>query len=216
MVSSLRNVSDALANAVADGLGIELPSPMPRAIKAVPKAEIKVSKALSLTALPGNGGIATRKIAILIADGMRGDSVTELVNKLRAADAVPVLLGSRLGTVASGEGRKFEVDATLENSPAVLFDAVALPDGTKAIETLLKDGHTMEFLKDQYRHCKTILALGTSSVLLTKAGIATTLPSGAKEPGILVLGTEGLNAKAFIAAIAKHRHPVRDMDPPLV
>ena len=216
MVSSLRNVSDALANAVADGLGIELPSPMPRAIKAVPKAEIKVSKALSLTALPGNGGIATRKIAILIADGIRGDSVTELVNQLRAADAVPVLLGSRLGSVASGEGRKFEVDATLENSPAVLFDAVALPDGTKAIETLLKDGHTMEFLKDQYRHCKTILALGTSSILLTKAGIATTLPSGAKDPGILLLGTERLNAKAFIAAIAKHRHPVRDMDPPLV
>ena len=39
-----------------------------------------------------------------------------------------------LGSVASGEGRKFEVDATLENSPAVLFDAVALPDGTKGQE----------------------------------------------------------------------------------
>jgi catalase len=216
MVSSLRNVSDVLAKAVADGLGIELPSPMPRAIKTVPKAEIKVSKSLSLTALPGNGGVATRKIAILVADGMRGDSVTELLNQLRAAGAVPLLIGSRLGSVASGEGRKFEVDATLENSPAVLFDAVALPDGTKAIEALLKDGHTLDFLKDQYRHCKTILALGTSSILLTKAGITSSVPSGAKDPGILLLGTEGLNAKAFIAAIAKHRHPIRDMDPPPV
>ncbi len=216
MVSSLRNVSDALAKAVADGLGIDLPSPMPRAIKAVPKAEIKLSKALSLTALPGNGGIATRKIAILVADGMCADSVTELLNQLRAAGAVPLLLGSRLGSITSAEGRKFEVDATLENSPAVLFDAVALPDGTKAIEALLKDGHTLEFLKDQYRHGKTILALGTSSTLLTGAGIATTLPSGAKDPGILSLGTDGFNAKAFIAAVARHRHPVRDMDPPLV
>ena len=217
MVSSLRNVSEALAKAVARGLGLELPEPMPRAIKVVPRAETKVSKALSLTALPGDGGIATRKIALLIADGMRGDSVTALVNRLRAAGAVPILLGRRLGTVRSEDGSKFEVEATLENSPAVLFDAVALPDGTKAVETLLKDGHSLEFVKDQYRHCKTILALGASSALLAKAGISNTLPSGAKDPGILLLATgDEVSAKAFIAAVSKHRHPVRDMDPPLL
>src|SRR6202034_1877952 len=63
MVSSLRNVSDKLASAVAEGLGIELPEAMPRAIKRVPKAEVPVSKALSLLALPGEGGIATRTVA---------------------------------------------------------------------------------------------------------------------------------------------------------
>ena len=118
--------------------------------------------------------------------------------------------------MTSGNGKKFEVEATLENSPAVLFDAVALADGPKAIEALLRDGHTVEFLKDQYRHCKTILALGASSALLAKAGISTTLPSGKKDPGILSSAGDGLSAKDFIAAIAKHRHPVRDMDPPII
>ncbi|MEP6546327.1 MAG: catalase [Gammaproteobacteria bacterium] len=218
MVSSLRNVSEVLAKAVAQGLGLDLPDAMPRAIKAVPKAEIKVSKALSLTALPGNGGIATRKIAILIAPGMRGASVSALLDALTAAGAVAVLLGSRLGTVTSEEGTKFEVDATLENSPAVLFDAVILADGAKAIEELLKDGHTLEFLKDQYRHCKTILALGASSSLLERAGISTALPSGTKDPGILLSAAKGeeMDAKVFVEAVAKHRHAARDRDPPLL
>ncbi|MEA3151300.1 MAG: catalase, partial [Gammaproteobacteria bacterium] len=70
MVSSLRNVSDELARAVAEGLGIDLPEPMPRAIQQVPVPEVKTSAALSLLARPGDGGIATRKIAILIAVGI--------------------------------------------------------------------------------------------------------------------------------------------------
>jgi catalase len=210
MVSSLRNVSDSLAVAVADGLGLEMPERMPRAIKRVPKAEITVSKALSLMALPGDGGIATRKIAILVANGMQGESIAALMESLKKADAVPKLLAGRLGTVTGKEGRSFEVDATLENSPSVLFDALVLPDGDKAVETLARDGHTLEFLKDQYRHCKTILALGASATLLAKVGIAQKLPSGAKDPGILV------DPKGFVDAIARHRHPQRDSDPPLI
>ena len=218
MVSSLRNVSEALAKAVAQGLGMDLPQAMPRAIKVVPPPEIKLSRALSLTALPGNGGVATRKIAMLVAPGMHGASLSALIQALSSAGAVPVLLSTRLGTVTSAEGKTLSVDATLENSPAVLFDAVVLPDGGKAIEQLSKDGHTLEFLKDQYRHGKTILALGASSTLLTKAGISTTLPSGNKDPGILLAATQDgrPKAKAFMAAVAQHRHAARDMDPPLI
>ncbi len=218
MVASLRNVSEALAKAVAEGLGMNLPQAMPRAIKVVPKAETKVSKALSLTALPGDGGIVTRKIALLLAPGVHGASLSAIIQALSSAGAVPRLLGSRLGTVRSEEGTEFEVDATLENSPAVLFDAVVLPDGPASVDALLKDGHTLEFVKDQYRHCKTILALGASSALLKKAGISTSLPSGFKDPGVLATATdnEGDIAEAFIAAVAQHRHPVRDMDPPLL
>jgi len=199
-------------------LGMDLPQAMPRAVKVVPRAEITMSKALSLKALPGNGGIATRKIAVLVAPGMHGASLSALLQDLSSAGAVPILLGSRLGTATSEEGDKFEVDATLENSPAVLFDAMVLPDGTKAVEHLSNDGHTLEFLKDQYRHCKTILALGASSTFLTKAGISATLPSGTKDPGILLAPAAdgGARAKSFIAAVAQHRHAVRDMDPPLI
>jgi catalase len=217
VVSSLRNVSQSLASAVAEGLGLALPEPMPRAIKQVPKPEVKISQALSLLALPGEGGVATRKIAVFVANGIEGESITAVMEALNEAGAVVRLLGGRLGTVTSEEGEAFEVDATLENSPSVLFDALVLPDGTEAVESLARDGHTLEFLKDQYRHCKTILALGASSALLDKAGIGRELPTGAEDPGLIVAtSSEALDAKGFIAAVAQHRHPARDSDPPLV
>lgn len=211
MVSSLRNVSEELAREVAAGLGIPLPDAMPRAIKEAPPAEVKSAPSLSLMALPGEGGVKTRKIAILVAAGMESESVTALIGELTDAGAVPRLVGSRLGSIRSADGVEFEVDATLENSPSVLFDAMVLPDGAAAAQALAKDGHSLEFLKDQYRHGKTILALGTSSTLLERAGISAELPSGRPDPGLIIeaAGSARL-AQMFIAAVAKHRHPERD------
>ena len=44
--------------------------------------------------------------------------------------------------------------------PSVLFDAVVVPDGEEAAERLALLGQALEFIKDQYRHCKPILMLG--------------------------------------------------------
>ena len=183
---------------------------MPRALERVPKAEVKSSPALSLTALPGDGGIKTRKVAILVADGIAAEPVRAVLGALTDAGAVSRLLGSRLGTIRSADGEEFEIDATLENSPSVLFDAVVLPDGEAAVQVLAKDGHTLEFVKDQYRHGKTILVLGAAARLLDQVGIPKELPTGKPDPGVIV------DADAFIAAVAKHRHPERDQDPPLI
>ena len=216
MVASLRNVSESLARAVASGLGMELPEAMPRAMKHPPKPEVAKSKALSLTRLPGDGGIATRRIAMLVADGIAASSIESLIEALSAAGAVPRLLGSRLGTVTCAEGEAFEVDATLENSPSVLFDALVLPDGEQGVAQLGRDGHTLEFLKDQYRHCKTILALGAGAQLLEQAGIHRELPDGRPDPGLLLADGTDSDVEAFVAALAKHRHFARDVDPPLI
>jgi catalase len=218
MVSGLRNVSDDLAVSLAHALGLALPEPMPRATQRVPEPEITSSAALSLLALPGEGGIATRKVAILIADGVQGAPLADLLEALTKAGAVTRLLGSRLGTVAGADGMRFEVDATLENSPPVLFDALVLPDGIDAVEVLSKDGHTLEFLKDHYRHCKTILVLGAASKLLKKACIFQVLPSGEPDGGLLVEGqpSDETVAARFIEAIGKHRHFARDSDPPMI
>jgi catalase len=217
MVSGLRNVSEQLATELAHDLGLELPEPMPKAIEKSPTPEISSSPALSLMALPGEGGITTRKVAILIADGLEGSAISHIVGALTEAGAVTRLLSNRLGTLTSADGVAFEVDATLENSPPVLFDALVLPGGIDAVERLAKDGHTLEFLKDQYRHCKSILLLGAASKLLKKAGIFEVLPSGEPDPGLLVAEPSEYEsaAKRFITAIGRHRHPERDSDPPL-
>jgi catalase len=54
--------------------------------------------------------------------------------------------------------------------------------------------------------------------LLDKAGIANILASGNPDPGILLAGVDTLDdgAEAFIAAAGKHRHPVRETDPPQI
>ena len=103
----------------------------------------------------------------------------------------------------------------MENSPSVLFDALVLPDGEQAIEMLARDGHTMEYVKDQFRHCKTILALGAGRSLLEKAGI---MAGGENDPGILLADIDEAEnaASKFVAAIAAHRHPSRDSDPPKI
>jgi catalase len=214
MLSGLMNVSMDFAQQVADGLGMALPdAPMPKVLDTAPAPEVTQSTPLSLTALPGDGNIRTRKVAVLVAQGADSDSIDAVQSALLAAGAVPLLVGPRLGTY-QGSGGPIEAAATMENTPAVLFDALVLPDGADAVEMLARVGNTMEFVKDQYRHCKTILALGASSALLDRAGILPTLPDGSADPGLFVGGVDQLDA--FIAAMGLHRHPARDVDPPLV
>ena len=53
-----------------------------------------------------------------------------------------------------------DVDVSLEAAPSVLYDAVVLPERGRRGPSLRADGRALEFLKDQYRHCKPLLALG--------------------------------------------------------
>ena len=217
MVASLRNVDESLAQQVANGLGIELPDALPRVLDRANTPEVTTSPALSLTAIAGLDGVRTRHVALLVADGVDGESLTALHAALIAAGAVPRFVGPRLGRYRTAGGDTIEADASLENSPPVLFDALILPDGPDGVAALGRDGHTAEFVTNQHRHCKTILALGASRTLLDRAGISATLPSGNADPGILIVDTPERNvASKFIAAMGKHRHRERELDPPAV
>ncbi|WP_297186986.1 catalase [uncultured Porticoccus sp.] len=215
MLSSLVNVSKELAAEVAAGLGMEMPEAMPKAIDNPQPPEVTKSPALSLTALPGECGIRTRQIAILVENGVHYTPLAELYTALTDAGAVVHFVGPRVGIFVGDSGEVIEADKSMENSPAVLFDALVLPDGREAIQALAGNGHTIEFVKDQFRHCKTILALGTGRELLVMARIGSDID---EDPGILL--AEGTNAtgiaSTFIDAVAAHRHPARDNDPPLI
>lgn len=218
MIASLMNVSVQLASSVAAGLGMAVPKAMPKALARPVAPEITRSPVLSLTALPGDGGIRTRKVAILAADGVHGASLNVIREALSAAGAVPWVIAPRLGSVRTSDNSPLEADGTLENSAPVLFDAVVLPDGKAGVALLARYGQTGEFIVNQYRHGKTLLALGDATTLLAQVGIKTELPTGSVDVGIVVAAIDsiGVTAKAFIAAIANHRHPGRETDPPLV
>jgi catalase len=216
VVASLLNAAPDLAQRVAQDLGMELPAPLPKALETPAAPEVEASPALSLMARPGDGGIRTRKVAVLIDHGVEGTSLQKLITSLFAAGAIPRLIAARLGTYVGAGGEKFEADATMENSPGVLFDALVLPDGAKAVEALDADAHTLEFLRDQYWHCKTILAFGASEALLAEAQIPLTMPDGTEDPGLFLVDAAGADEgiASFIDAMGAHRHFGRENDPP--
>ena len=213
MLANLANVDADLATMVASGLGMEVPEPAPLAGEPV-RAEVDQSPPLSLLARPGDGRIATRKIAILVAAGMEAESAMAIHQALLDAGAVPRLVAARLGGVDSASGDGIDPDATLETMPSCLFDAVVIPDGALAANALSELGHAVEFVKDQYRHCKPILALGSGRKLLEKAMV----PMDAEDWGLVVADPRkaAMAAKSFIGAIARHRNWDRAMDPPPV
>jgi catalase len=196
----------------------DLPDPLPEMMKRRPKPEVQRSEPLSLSVRPGQVGIRTRRVAILVADGVDGAAALEIHRQLMAEGAVPRFVGIKLGQAQSSTGEPVEIEVSMETMPSVLWDGVIIPSGDGATAVLSESGHALEFLKDQYRHCKTMLLMGRAGELLTKAGIPTELASGENDTGLLrseAADTADAIA-AFIEALGKHRHFERETDPPRV
>lgn len=220
-VAMLRNASEELAMKVADGLGMDpLPAPLPLALPNPPAPEVLKSPPLSLLSRPGDGTLRGRKIALLVAAGVDAAPLMQLQAALAERGAVGRLVGPRVGPFKTADGDVVDADASLENEPGFLFDGLVLPDGAEAVAALSQDGHTAEFIKDQFRHCKTILVLGASRELLPHAGVPLAMDKSLVQGGTgLIIAEEGQEKaamQAFLEGLAKHRHFGREMDPPLV
>ena len=216
VVAMLLNIDEDLGASVAGDLGLDLPEPLPLAIEPQPP-EVDVSPALSLFARPGDGSIAARRIGILVADGITS-GVTALHAGLAEHGAVPRYVGAKLGRVAVEDGDAIDVEITIEACPSVLVDAIVVPGGDAAVKALGQNGQAAEFIVNAYRHCKPIIAIGAGRALLENAGASAVLPSGDPDPGVLLADDDATETAldAFVAAIAKHRHFARQMDPPPV
>jgi len=213
MVAGLRHVDDAMATRLAQALGVALPEPLPLALATPPlQAEVDRSAKLSQTALPGDGNLATRKVAVLLADGVDGAALQPVVDALAAAGAVPRHVAMRLGTV-DADGRPLAVDATFENSPSVLFDAVLVPADADSVAVLSALPAVCDFVKEQYRHGKAIALAGGEIAALAAFGIPLDADDADASAGIV---TGARVAEGFKRAIAAHRHTARETDPPRV
>ena len=213
-VSMLRNVSEDLARRIADGLGMDtLPAPMPTLSAASSRSTSpQRSPALSMMARPGEGGVRTRRVAILVAGGVDIDAVTQLRHVLEGEGAVVKLVGQRIGAVAGIDPPGLMADASLESEPSVLFDGLIVPGGVRCAQRLMDDGRALEFVRDQFRHCKPILAIDEGQRLLALAG----LPMDYEDAGLLRVDTiDDSTPFRFVSALAAHRHPARETDPPI-
>ncbi|MFN7916874.1 MAG: catalase [Vicinamibacterales bacterium] len=212
MVAGLLNVDPTLGREVASGLGLrDLPEPLPMVLPDAVQSEVTRSPALSLTARPGDGALAGRRVAVLVDTGVDADAVRAVEEALLASGIVSRRVGSVLGRVQAGSS-ELEVDTTAEAMPSVLWDAVVVAAGQPAVAP---DGRMVEFVRDQYRHCKPILVLGDGTALLQAAGVP---PSASADLGVFVIGSgsAAATAPAFITAMARHRFYERETDPPMV
>ena len=235
MVFLLAQVDKTLAGLVAQGLGISVPTKVAGPINLSVPADgssdrfqpkrrtptLERSTALSM-ANTVKKGIATRKVAILAADGVDDTAIIGMKKALTAAGAQAKVVAPRLGTVKGIKGGQVAIDFSFLTAGSVLFDALYLPGGEQSVEILEGDAKALLFIKEAYLHCKPIAATDEGMDLLAAAQLGADkmakshAESVLQDPESLIAGDEGIVtgrgaqigkvAGKFIKAMAQHRH----------
>jgi catalase len=154
--------------------------------------------------------IKTRKIAFLVADGVKDDSVITMQDQLLDQGAVVEIISSRLGTVSGENNTIIPVNKSLLTAASVFYDAVYVPGGALSVGTLEKDPDAIHFLNEAYRHCKAIAADSDALPVLKATYFSKKLPKdpnkgNSQDEGIIVQANLDMLVKEFTAAVAKHR-----------
>jgi catalase len=210
VVRNLANVDHELAARVAEGVGVAVPD------RPTGPVSERRSAALSQDNSPSDT-IATRRIAILVADGVDAGHVRAVVDAVSGAGAQGEVLAATDGTVSAASGDDVAVTRSLSTVASVLYDAVLVPGGERCARTLAGDGDVLHFLSEAFKHGKAVGALGDAVSLLEPARITSVRHSADQtvaDQGV-VTGTSPDEefTRAFIQAVAAHRHPQRDLGP---
>jgi catalase len=217
VVDNLAHVDSRLATRVAASLGIGAPDAKAAAGRigfreSAISNKVSEDPALRMVGHPG-GSVKTRKVAILVADGVDYPSVRRIQQDLLDAGSLCKVVAPQLGSVSTASGRQLPVDCTLVNMPSIMFDAVLIPGGVSSSSTLCSLGDAVHFVLEAYKHGKTICAINEGVQLLSTLGFSldknldvTTCPT----PGVLLAdarrSVDGELSREVIAALSQHRH----------
>ncbi|MFL5864900.1 MAG: catalase [Solirubrobacteraceae bacterium] len=198
MVAGLRNVHAALAEAVADGLGMpELPDPLPAARET--RADLAESPALSILQ-NGPESFSGRKLGVLVTDGV-DRALLEQVQETAGSRQVTVeLIAPTVGGVTTSDGNRVKADQKIDGAPSVLYDAVIVladRDGAAALGELPP---ARDFVSDAFAHCKYIGYCEAATELFDAVGL------GDKVDGGFVLLTNGASVTGLLDTCASLRY----------
>lgn len=172
MAERLADIDLGLAQAVAELVGAPVPQ------KAGRPNHGKKAKGLSQIEIvaPSVRGptIATRRVAIIIADGYDPMAYNGIVGVLKGADALPFTIAPRRSPIyAAGEdkssGKGVKPDHHLEGMRSTMFDSVFVPGGADSIATLRKNGRALHWVREAFAHLKAIGATGEAVELIKDA-----------------------------------------------
>ncbi len=237
MVGMLSQIDKNLASRVAEGLGLSVRKVDRLLNLSIPAdgdpkdfqpkwATTSLEKSAALSMVPASKeGIQSRKVAILVADGVNGEAVKGMQIALSAAGGQGKIVGTRSGSVKAANGSQMKIDFSLLTTGSVLFDAVYVPGGEASVSALLRTAKARLFVQDAYLHCKTIAATG-EGVVFFEAAVGAVDPTAqpreslkgqsknwSGDPGIIV-SPDPLSkqiAARFIKGIEMHRHWTREV-----
>ncbi|MEO5788227.1 MAG: catalase [Gelidibacter sp.] len=211
MLYVLAQIDSSLAKKVADGLGLKVPEtveqPLNQSIGAdadvakfqptKKKVYLEESPALS-QANTKFDSIATRQIAVLMADGFSLTDFKKMTDALKKEGAMIKVIAPHGGTVKSNEVAEQKVDASIVTTESVLYDAVYIPGGEDSIKALQQNAKFTKFVNEALKHCKAIAADHEGVDFLE-----TTYATDFKDDKAICLNKE---PSKFIKAIAQHRN----------
>lgn len=146
--------------------------------------------------------IRTRKIAILIAEGVNAASVIAMQNALRDAGAASDLIAPRQGTIVAEDDTPLMAVQSLLTAASVLYDAVYVPGGINSVATLEGEPDAIHFLNEAYRHCKAIAADEDAMQLIDMTWFRKKIET---DDGIIIGSDINDVTNRFIGAVAQHR-----------
>ena len=165
MVDHLNHIDHDLAISVADNVGVDAPKS-----SAADEKYTKKSPALSMENTVMDN-ITGRKVAILVDEGFHFEHVSQLKDALIEGNAMAHIIYKKMGMVKGDNGESMKVDKSHATASPVLYDAVFVPGGKKSVDSMKEFDFLKHFVKEIFKHCKTIGAAGEGEELLTAAGI---------------------------------------------
>ncbi|MEU8352176.1 MULTISPECIES: catalase [Streptomyces] len=209
-VEQLTLVDHDLAAAVAEGIGVDLPERRDATPQPAP------SPALSFENMKGDGSIATRQIAVLVADGVDSAQLAAVRDVLETAGgAVVDELAAHDGNVRDTDGAAHPVNRALPTVASVLYDAVLVPGGPDSALSVAADDAAVRFIRNAYRHGKPIGGLGAGAGVIGGLALDGIRVAGegdgtVSDRGVVTDLTSGGSpedfGRAFTEAVAAHRH----------
>lgn len=224
----LAQIDKSLANSVATGLGMTIPTKLDDPINmnlpadANPKdyqptkIKMTIEKSPALSMANTVKTAKTRKVAILAADGVDEKDLNLMMKNLKAQGVQAKIVAPHGGTIKSAAGGDIKVDFSLLSCDSVLFDALYLPGGKKSIDALAGNIKTFQFLNDSYKHCKPIALSGAALDLIPATDWADQVDptDGTTKIAGIILEKKAVSktfTDKFVVAIANHRFWEREM-----
>ncbi|WP_268798653.1 catalase HPII [Pseudomonas huanghezhanensis] len=192
----LANIDLELAKRVAANLGLPAPSAPTVPTRKAAKTTVDKSPLLSQeNLLPAD--ISSRKVAILVADGVDEKAVEAMKAAVEAQGAHAKVLGPTSAPVKTAGGKTLAVDASQEGLPSVAFDAVFIPGGAASVKALSGDGVALHYVLEAYKHLKAISFGADAKELIDLLRLE-------EDAGLLAV-SDSKSFNAFFDAMKQHR-----------